>query len=139
MGLSGAEERYPSQLSGGMRKRAALARAIIVDPTQSSGVEEVVMYDEPTAGLDPIASTVVEDLMRALHCTDACALAAEGGISSYIVVTHQHSTIRRATDRLIFLHEGKVAWEGSAAEFDTSEEPIVHQFATGSLHGPITY
>ena len=139
VGLSGAEDRYPSQLSGGMRKRAALARAIIADPTQSSGVEEVVMYDEPTAGLDPIASTVIEDLMRTLHCTDACSVAQEGGISSYVVVTHQHSTIRRATDRLVFLHEGRVVWEGSAAEFDTSEEPIVRQFARGELRGPITY
>ena len=127
VGLSGAEERYPSQLSGGMRKRAALARAIIADPTTSSGVEEVVMYDEPTAGLDPIASTVIENLMRSLHCTDAAEVAQGGGISSYVVVTHQHSTIRRATDRLCFLHEGKVVWEGSAAEFDTSDVPIVRQ------------
>jgi len=139
VGLQGAEDRFPSQLSGGMRKRAALARAIIADPTSSSGVEEVVMYDEPTAGLDPIASTVVEDLMRALHCTDQCAVAAEGGISSYVVVTHQHSTIRRATDRLVFLHLGRVVWEGPAEQFDTSQEPIVRQFSQGLLDGPITY
>ena len=137
VGLSGVEDRYPSQLSGGMKKRAALARAIIADPTVSGlGVEEVVMYDEPTAGLDPIASTVVEDLMRDLHQQTP---SDAGGISSYIVVTHQHSTIRRATDRLVFLHQGAVVWEGSAKEFDTSEEPIVRQFARGELNGPITY
>jgi ABC-type transporter Mla maintaining outer membrane lipid asymmetry ATPase subunit MlaF len=139
VGLSGVEDRYPSQLSGGMKKRAALARAIIVDPTsEDKGVEEVVMYDEPTAGLDPIASTVVEDLMRDLH-KKSTGTASSGGISSYIVVTHQHSTIRRATDRLVFLHQGVVVWQGSASEFDTSEEPIVRQFARGELNGPITY
>lgn len=55
------------------------------------------------------------------------------------VVTHQHSTIKRACDRLIFLHEGRVVWEGSVSEFDTSDEPIVRQFASGSLHGPMKY
>ena len=61
------------------------------------------------------------------------------GISSYIVVTHQHSTIRRAVDRIIFLHDGRVVWEGSVAEFDTTDEPIVRQFAEGTLEGPISY
>ena len=137
VGMSGVEERFPSQLSGGMKKRAALARAIIADPTAASGVEEVVMYDEPTAGLDPIASTVVEDLMRSLHNKEAAP--GDGGITSYIVVTHQHSTIRRATDRLVFLHEGRAVWEGRAEEFDTSDVPIVRQFARGELDGPIQY
>ena len=139
VGLQGCEDKYPAQLSGGMKKRAALARAIIKEnENEENAVEEVVMYDEPTAGLDPVASTVVEDLMRALHCkSDSCS--EHGGVSSYIVVTHQHSTIRRSVDRLVFLHEGKVAWQGSVQEFDETSEPIVRQFATGSLNGPITY
>ncbi len=66
--------------------------------------KQVVMYDEPTAGLDPVASTVVEDLIRSLQSQRGMGNSSEG-ISSYIVVTHQHSTIRRAVDRLIFLHE----------------------------------
>ncbi len=102
--------------------------------------EQVIMYDEPTAGLDPVASTVVEDLMRSLH--DSSRVSGDGarnGISSYIVVTHQHSTIRRAADRIIFLHKGQVVWQGSVQEFDTTDEPIVRQFAEGSLNGPIQY
>lgn len=119
------------------------------------------MYDEPTAGLDPVASTIVEDLMRNLHQTggsghdSGSSSDSEGsksssngtrtvskrvkGISSYIVVTHQHSTIRRAVDRIIFLHQGKVVWDGPVAEFDSTTEPIVRQFSTGSLYGPISY
>jgi ABC-type transporter Mla maintaining outer membrane lipid asymmetry ATPase subunit MlaF len=156
VGLAGVEDRYPAQLSGGMKKRAALARAIIeetADGTDSKRddagaagdrLEEVVMYDEPTAGLDPVASTVVEDLMRSMHDTSPRGEnerkgERKGGVPSYIVVTHQHSTIRRAVDRLIFLHAGKVVWEGTSEEFDTTEEPIVRQFATGSLEGPIVY
>ena len=126
----------PSQLSGGMKKRVALARAIISETKanvdrKDGNEEEVIMFDEPTAGLDPIASTVVEDLIRNTK---------EGGsVESYVVVTHQHSTIRRAVDRLIFLHEGKVVWEGTSSEFDSTDTKIVHQFATGALDGPIRY
>ncbi len=98
---------------------------------------QLIMYDEPTAGLDPVASTVVEDLIRSLQRPKGQSL--QGGISSYIVVTHQHSTIRRAVDRIIFLHQGRVVWEGTTEEFDTTEEPIVRQFAEGSLEGPISY
>lgn len=98
------------------------------------------MYDEPTAGLDPVASTVIEDLMRGLHQSSYSRnRSSPAGFSSYLVVTHQHSTIRRAVDRLIFLHDGRVVWEGSSKEFDNTEVDIVRQFATGSLEGPIQY
>ena len=148
VGLAGSEDKYPAQLSGGMKKRAALARAIIKDDivnqenmgsstAATERIEEVVMYDEPTAGLDPIASTTIENLMRDLQ--DTPNHPSSSGVSSYIVVTHQHSTIRRAVDRLVFLHQGKVVWEGSAADFDRTNEPIVRQFATGALNGPISY
>ncbi|MCO5574973.1 hypothetical protein L7F22_028770 [Adiantum nelumboides] len=100
---------------------------------------QVVMYDEPTAGLDPIASTVVEDLIRSVHINGRDARDKPGNIASYIVVTHQHSTIRRAVDRLLFLHEGRILWEGRTAEFDTTTDPIVRQFVDGSLKGPIKY
>ncbi|XP_022960770.1 protein TRIGALACTOSYLDIACYLGLYCEROL 3, chloroplastic-like isoform X1 [Cucurbita moschata] len=139
VGLKGVEDRLPSELSGGMKKRVALARSIIFDNTRKEVEPEVVLYDEPTAGLDPIASTVVEDLIRSVHIKGEDASGKPGNIASYIVVTHQHSTIRRAVDRLIFLHEGKVVWQGMTHEFTTSTNPIVQQFASGSLDGPIKY
>lgn len=145
VGLTGVESLYPSELSGGMKKRVALARAVVKDVRDTA--EQVLMYDEPTAGLDPVASTVVEDLIRSLQEKqdgsssngNGSSSGRKGGISSYIVVTHQHSTIRRAVDRIIFLHQGRVVWEGTTAEFDTTDEPIVRQFAEGSLEGPIAY
>lgn len=156
VGLSGVENLQPAQLSGGMRKRVALARAIIRDDSKAQA-EQVIMYDEPTAGLDPVASTVVEDLIRSLHrppkASHPAAVSpsssssssgsddpvANSGVASYIVVTHQHSTIRRSVDRLIFLHEGKVVWQGSSHDFDTTDSPIVKQFRTGDLGGPIRF
>ncbi|OMO72899.1 ABC transporter-like protein [Corchorus olitorius] len=127
VGLKGVEDRLPSELSGGMKKRVALARSIICDITKESIEPEVLLYDEPTAGLDPIASTVVEDLIRSVHAGGEDALGKPGKIASYVVVTHQHSTIRRAVDRLLFLHEGKVVWQGMTDEFTTSTNPIVQQ------------
>eukprot|EP01023_Acetabularia_acetabulum_P028510 TRINITY_DN2690_c0_g3_i4.p4 TRINITY_DN2690_c0_g3~~TRINITY_DN2690_c0_g3_i4.p4 ORF type:complete len:178 (-),score=21.34 TRINITY_DN2690_c0_g3_i4:1029-1562(-) len=134
VGLKNVEHLYPSQLSGGMKKRVALARAIIND---QNAAEQILMYDEPTAGLDPVASTVVENLIRSLHTTES----NENGrnISSYVVVTHQHSTIMNAVDRLIFLHKGRVVWSGTIEEYGSTDEPIVRQFASGSLEGPIKY
>nr|XP_043630694.1 protein TRIGALACTOSYLDIACYLGLYCEROL 3, chloroplastic [Erigeron canadensis] len=139
VGLKEVEDRMPSELSGGMKKRVALARSIIYDTTKDAIEPEVLLYDEPTAGLDPIASTVVEDLIRSVHCKGEDALGKPGKIASYVVVTHQHSTIRRAVDRLVFLHEGKVVWEGMTHEFTSSTNPIVQQFASGNLDGPIRY
>eukprot|EP00803_Ostreobium_quekettii_P002091 evm.model.scf_565.10 EVM.evm.TU.scf_565.10 scf_565:68043-71574(+) len=140
VGLKGVDgELFPAQLSGGMRKRVALARAVVGESKE--GDEQVIMYDEPTAGLDPVASTVVEDLIRDLHSPRGQngATRPGTGISSYIVVTHQYSTIQRAVDRIIFLHKGRVAWQGSVKEFNSSEDEIVRQFATGKLDGPIRY
>lgn len=140
VGLKGVENRLPSELSGGMKKRVALARSLIFDTTKEVIEPEVLLYDEPTAGLDPIASTVVEDLIRSVHLTrEEDSLGKPGKIASYLVVTHQHSTIQRAVDRLLFLYEGKIVWQGMTHEFTTSTNPIVQQFATGSLDGPIRY
>ncbi|KAJ7973617.1 putative Abc transporter [Quillaja saponaria] len=139
VGLKGVEDRLPSELSGGMKKRVALARSIIFDTTKEAIEPEVLLYDEPTAGLDPIASTVVEDLIRSVHIKGQDAMGSPGKIASYVVVTHQHSTINRAIDRLLFLYKGKIVWQGMTHEFTSSTNPIVQQFASGSLDGPIKY
>lgn len=130
VGLSGIGDRYPAQLSGGMRQRVSFARAIMKNPENPADNPEVLLYDEPTAGLDPIASTVIEDLIRTLQC-------AEDGCHSYVIVTHQHSTIRRTADRVIFLYQGKVQWQGHVSEIETTDNPVVRQFFTGNVDGPI--
>lgn len=130
VGLRGVGDRYPAQLSGGMRKRVSFARAIMANPDNEQDNPEIILYDEPTAGLDPIASTVIEDLVRNLqHSQGVCA--------TYVMVSHQNSTIRRTADRVIFLYGGKVQWEGNVAEIDSTENPLVRQFFSASVSGPI--
>ncbi len=130
VGLSGISNLYPSELSGGMRKRVSFARAIMSNPDSLADGPEVLLYDEPTAGLDPIASTVIEDLIRDLQL-------AHGVCGTYAIVTHQESTIRRTADRLVFLYQGKVQWQGKVSEIDSTDEPLIKQFMSGSVRGPI--
>ena len=130
VGLSRIGDRYPAELSGGMRKRVSFARAIMSNPDNPKDSPEVLLYDEPTAGLDPIASTVIEDLVRQLQ-------QANGGCGSYVMVTHQDSTIRRTADRVVFLYNGKVQWQGKVSEIDTTDNPLVRQFFSASTSGPI--
>ncbi len=130
VGLGKIGDRYPAELSGGMRKRVSFARAIMSNPQNPRYTPEVLLYDEPTAGLDPIASTVIEDLVRDLQ-------RAEGGCSTYLMVTHQDSTIRRTTDRVVFLYQGKVQWQGKISDIDTTDNPLVRQFFSASVDGPI--
>lgn len=129
VGLPGIGDRYPSQLSGGMRKRVSFARAVIANPQTPSDLPGLLLFDEPTAGLDPIASTVIEDLIREIHHHNGC--------SSYIIVTHQDSTIRRTADRVIFLHQGRIQWSGSVAEINHTDNPFVRQFFSAQVEGPI--
>ncbi|MBD2020423.1 ABC transporter ATP-binding protein [Leptolyngbya sp. FACHB-36] len=130
VGLGGIGKRLPAELSGGMRKRVSFARAIMANPENPKDTPEVLLYDEPTAGLDPIASTVIEDLVRQLQF-------GQHGCGSYVMVTHQGSTIRRTADRVVLLYHGKVQWEGSVHEIDTTDDPMVRQFFSGSVEGPI--
>lgn len=130
VGLPGVGDRYPAELSGGMRRRVSFARAIMSNPDNPKETPEVLLYDEPTAGLDPIASTVIEDLIRQLQCT-------QGICNTYAIVTHQDSTIRRTADRIVFLYQGKVQWQGSVSEIDTTDHPLIRQFFSGSVEGPI--
>jgi phospholipid/cholesterol/gamma-HCH transport system ATP-binding protein len=129
VGLPGIADSYPAQLSGGMRKRVSFARAIVSNPQNPIDRPALLLYDEPTAGLDPIASTVIEDLIRNIQRGRGC--------SSYIIVTHQNSTIRRTADRVIFLHRGKIQWDGSVRDIDTTDNPYVRQFFSGQVEGPI--
>ncbi len=131
VGLENVAHLFPAELSGGMRKRVSFARAIIQDPTQPEQRTGMILYDEPTAGLDPIASTIIEDLMGDLGCAEAT------GCSSYLVVTHQDSTIRRTAQRVVMLYDGKVAWEGNASDIDETDNPFVRQFFSASIQGPI--
>ena len=113
VGLPGIGNSYPAELSGGMRKRVSFARAIVANPDNPEDRPALLLYDEPTAGLDPIASTVIEDLIRDIQRGNGC--------SSYIIVTHQDSTIRRTADRVVFLHRGQIQWTGSVGEIDDTD------------------
>lgn len=129
VGLPGVSQLYPAELSGGMRKRVSFARAILDNPDDTADDPQILLYDEPTAGLDPIASTVIEDLIMELRRSSGC--------ETYAIVTHQHSTIRRTGQRVILFYEGRATWEGTVAELDTTENPFVQQFLRGSTEGPI--
>lgn len=130
VGLDDISDRYPAQLSGGMRKRVSFARAIMTNPENTDDNPEIILYDEPTAGLDPIASTVIEDLVRNLQ-------HSQGGCSTYVMVSHQESTIRRTADRVVLLYDGKIQWQGPVEEIDRTDNPLVRQFFSASTQGPI--
>ncbi len=121
VGLAGTEDRMPSELSGGMRKRAGLARAIIHDP-------QILLYDEPTTGLDPIICRHVDDLIVRMRDTL--------GVSS-LVISHDIEGAQRVADTMALLHEGTVIERGPPEEFMASENPVVRQFLEGSAEGPI--
>ena len=121
VGLKGIENKFPSELSGGMQKRVSFARAIVTNP-------DIILYDEPTAGLDPMSSTLIEDYI--------VSLKRELNAAS-IVVTHQMSTITRTTDRVIMLYDGKIVFEGTPTELLKQDTPYTKQFVTASLEGPM--
>ncbi len=121
VGLTGFEHLLPSQISGGMKKRVGLARAIALDP-------RIIFYDEPGAGLDPITASVIDKLIM--------DLTKKLGITS-VVVTHEMKSAFRIANRMIMLHQGKIIAEGTPDEIKNSKNPFVQQFITGSFDGPI--
>lgn len=123
VGLSGFEHLMPSMLSGGMKKRVGLARAISMDP-------EAVFYDEPTAGLDPIVCAVVDELILDLN---------KKLLLTSVVVTHNMESVFRIADRVAMLHKGRVLQIGTPEEIRHSKDPIVQQFINGRLDGPIQF
>jgi phospholipid/cholesterol/gamma-HCH transport system ATP-binding protein len=129
VGLPGIGDLYPAALSGGMRKRVSFARAILDDPNNADDDPQILLYDEPTAGLDPVASTVIEDLIVQLQKTSGC--------ETYAIVTHQHSTIHRTGQKLVLLYQGKVFWQGTIEELEQTDNPYVLQFLNGATQGPM--
>ena len=121
VGLGKVEDMMPSDLSGGMKKRVGLARAIVMDP-------EIVLFDEPTTGLDPIMSDSIADLVldtqRALKTT-------------YMLITHDIPFTYKIADKIAMLHEGRIIEEGTVEEMKKNENPILRQFLEGRAEGPI--
>ncbi len=121
VGLEGIEEKFPSELSGGMQKRVGFARAIVTNP-------EIILYDEPTAGLDPVTSTMIEDYI--VHLKNKLN-------ASCVVVTHQLSTIKRAVDYVIMLYQGNIVFQGSVQELLEGNNEYARQFVSASIQGPM--
>jgi len=122
VGLRGIEELYPSELSGGMRKRVSLARAISTNP-------EIVLYDEPTSGLDPVTSAMIDNLIVSLRDNI--------GVTS-IVVTHDLDSAFGIGDRIAMIHKGVIYAIGTPEEIRNNPDPVVQQFINRKAEGPIT-
>lgn len=116
-----AADLYPAELSGGMQKRVGLARAIAAEP-------EILFFDEPTTGLDPIMADVINELIR--------RLVSELGATA-LSITHDMASVRKIADRVAMLYDGKIIWEGPVEQLDDSGNPYVDQFVHGRAHGPI--
>ena len=112
---------FPAELSGGMQKRVGLARAIAANP-------EIIFFDEPTTGLDPIMAGVINDLIR--------EIVTEMGATA-IAITHDMTSVRAIADRVAMLHGGVIRWTGPVSELDTTPDPYVQQFIHGRATGPI--
>ena len=112
---------YPAELSGGMQKRVGLARAIAAEP-------EIIFFDEPTTGLDPIMSGVINTLIR--------EIVVEMGVTA-MTITHDMSSVRAIADRVAMLHDGLVRWTGPVTEMDAAPDPYLQQFIHGRADGPI--
>ncbi len=121
VGLSGLEDKRPSQLSGGMKKRVAMARALASSP-------KIVLYDEPDSGLDPIMTRVIDELILKIR---------DEKQTTNVVVSHNVASIWRIADRVLMLNEAEIVADGSPAELDKSEDPAVRQFIEGRAEGPI--
>jgi phospholipid/cholesterol/gamma-HCH transport system ATP-binding protein len=120
--LCGIGNLMPSELSGGMRKRVSLARALCMKP-------DVILYDEPTTGVDPITADSINELIRSLH--DKIKVTS-------IVVTHDMRSAYHIADRIAMLYQGKIIADGSPEEIQNTQHPVVHQFINGLAKGPIT-
>ncbi len=121
VGLGEANEKMPNELSGGMRKRAGFARALVLDP-------EIVLFDEPDSGLDPVRTALLCELIKEVH-------AENGG--TYVVITHDILSARRVAEHISILWRGRIVESGPADELFASENPFVRQFLSGESAGPL--
>ncbi|HYB23633.1 MAG TPA: ABC transporter ATP-binding protein [Solirubrobacteraceae bacterium] len=121
VGLGGEGQKMPNELSGGMRKRAGFARALVLDP-------EIVLFDEPDSGLDPVRTALLCELIKEVH-------AENGGC--YVVITHDIMSARRVAEHICVLWKGRIVESGPAQELFASENPFVRQFLSGESAGPL--
>ena len=121
VGLAGSEHKMPAELSGGMKKRVGIARATVFRP-------DIVIYDEPTAGLDPVTTSKVYDLLRADKEETGCTV---------IAVSSDVRALAGFTDRIAMLLDGRIHYDGPAGGIADADDPVVRQFVRGELHGPL--
>ncbi len=121
VGMKDSKNLMPSELSGGMKKRVSLARALVLEP-------ELILFDEPVAGLDPVMASVIDELVINL---------SEKSKVTCVIVTHEMDSAFRIATRMAMLYHGKIIEEGTPEEMKKSRNPVVSQFLTGSTEGPI--
>jgi phospholipid/cholesterol/gamma-HCH transport system ATP-binding protein len=121
VGLGNANDKYPNELSGGMRKRAGFARALVLDP-------DIVLFDEPDSGLDPVRTALLCELIQEIH-------EENGG--AYVVITHDIMSARRVAEHISVLWKGRIVESGPAEELFTSDNAFVRQFLSGESQGPL--
>ena len=121
MGLKGIEHMMPAELSGGMKKRVALARAVALDP-------EIVLFDEPTTGLDPVTSDAIDELILSTH---------EHTKATLVVISHDIAGTFKVAHKVAMIYQGNIILEGTPDDFRTSSDPVVRQFIERKAEGPI--